>query len=206
MWNFQSTLKNVTNIILAKLEGRGGQSNIRQDGQQGIHQIISSNQEDSVISAELMKDLNNKSLEELILINFNPDEYVYEFTNKQRNSNLTLLQEVNNLAETSEKLKSEYEQVKSVIDDYRHQYEEKEKELRDVYGQKQILDSKFTVEKLIDEMKKNIEENYQKPRQKLINDFLSKKIDFESFKESFKDLSQKYHYYNIIKDKMNLYK
>ena len=69
-----------------------------------------------------------------------------------------------------------------------------------------MLDSKFTVEKLIDEMRKYIDENFQKPRQKIINDFLSKKIDFESFKDSFKELSQKYHYYNIIKDKMNLYK
>jgi hypothetical protein len=116
------------------------------------------------------------------------------------------LQEVTNLSENTEKLKAQYEEIKAVIDNYKFQYEEKEKELKDLYNQKQILDSKFTVEKLIEEMKKNIDENYQKPRQKLINEFLSKKIDFETFKENFKQLSMGFHYYNLIKDKLNLYK
>jgi hypothetical protein len=204
MWNFSSSLKNVAGILLAKLEGKQIISNKPQ--YDGINQIISNNQDDDIISAELTKDLNNKSIEELILINFNPDDYVYEFTQKQRNNNLNLLQEVNTLSETAEKLKSQYDEIKNVIDEYRIQYEEKENELRDVYSQKQLLDSKFTVEKLIEEMKKSIDDNYQKPRQKLINEFLSKKIDFETFKENFKDLSMKYHYYSIIKDKMNLYK
>ena len=78
--------------------------------------------------------------------------------------------------------------------------------MKELYSQKQIIDSNFTVEKLIEETRKAIEENYQKPRQKLINEFLSKKIDMETFKESFKELSVKYHDYNLIKDKLNLYK
>ena len=208
MWNFQSTLKNTTAIILNKFEGKTGSSsfvsNVRPDNQ-GINQIMS-NQEDEQLMSELTKDLNSRSIEELILINFNAEDYIFEFTQKQRNTNIQLLQEVTTLSETSEKLKAEYDEIKSVIDEYRHQYEEKEKELKEVYGQKQLLDNKFTVEKLIEEMKKYIEENFGKPRQKIINDFLSKKIDFETFKESFKELSQKYHDYSIIKDKMNLYK
>ncbi len=208
MWNFQSTMKNVTAILLNKLEGKPGSTSSvsRQENPQiGINQLISS-QEDELLMNELTKDLSSKSIEELILINFNPDDYIYEFTQKQRNSNIQLLQEVSNLSDTSEKLKAEYEEIKAVIDEYRHQYEEKETELKEVYNQKQILDNKFTVEKLIEEMKKYNEENFGKPRQKLINDFLAKKIDFETFKESFKEKSQKYHYYSIIKDKMNLYK
>ena len=55
-------------------------------------------------------------------------------------------------------------------------------------------------------MKNYIEENYQKPRQRVIQDFMTKKIDFETFKEQFKDLTMKYHYYSIIKDKLNLCK
>lgn len=206
IWNFNSSLKNVAGTLLNKFEGKSKQQFNDQSG--GLNQIInnSNSQEDDLISAELTKDLNSRSIEELILINFNPDDYVYEFTQKQRNSNLTLLQEVNNLSETTEKLKAQYEDVKNVIDEYRHQYEDKERELKEVYNQKQVLDSKFTVEKLIEEMRKYIDENYQKPRQKLINEFLSKKIDFDTFKENFKELSMKFHYYSIIKDKMNLYK
>lgn len=206
MWNFNSSLKNVAGILLNKFEGRGNVKPQFQDQSGGINQIISSSQEDDQIASELTKDLNSRSIEELILINFNPDDYVFEFTQKARNNNLNLLQEVTSLSETAEKLKSQYEDIKNVIDEYRHQYEEKEAELREVYNQKQLLDSKFTVEKLIEEMRKYIDDNFQKPRQKLINEFLSKKIDFETFKENFKELSVKFHYYSIIKDKMNLYK
>ena len=55
-------------------------------------------------------------------------------------------------------------------------------------------------------MRKHIEENFQKPRQKLVNEFNTKQISFEKFKEDFKELSTKYHYHNIIKEKLNLYK
>lgn len=168
-------------------------------------QNIVSSEEDN-LSTELAKDLNNKSMEELLFVYFNQDDYVYEFTQKLRNNNTNLLKEVSVLSENSEKLKSQYEDIKTIIDDYKNQYEDKEKELKEVYGQKQILDGKFTVERLTEEMKKNIEENYQKPRQKLINEFLTKKIDFETFKENFKELSMKFHYYSLVKDKLNLYK
>jgi hypothetical protein len=225
-WNYNSSLKNVVAIVLGKLEGKQQNVNYNQgqgiinpnQGRQGqgnqfqnqpqpnIQQNQIPSQEEDIITQELVKDLNNKSIEELIFINFNQDDYVYEFTNKQRQNNAQLLQEVSGLSENTEKLKAQYEEIKAKIDDTKKQYEEKEKELREVYNQKQLLDSKFTVEKLIEEIKKNIDENYQKPRQKLINEFLSKKIDFETFKENFKELSMKYHYYNLIKDKLNLYK
>lgn len=200
MWNFNSSLKNTVSIILSKLEGKS-----KIESGQNLTQLISSGEEDQLMT-DLVKDLNSKTIEELILINFNPEEYVYDLTQKQRNCNLALLQEVNLLSDQADKLKMDSEDIRKVIDENKQIYDEKEKELREVYAQKQLLDSKFTVEKLIEEMKTNIDENYQKPRQKLINDFINKRIDFESFKQSFKELSQKYHYYNIIKDKMNLYK
>ncbi len=197
-------MKSTTAILLAKFEGK---QNIKVNvPDSGINQIISTSQEDDQIAAELIKDLNNKSIEELILINFNQDDYIFEFTQKLRNSNIDLLQDVSALSQNAEKLKSEYEEIKTVINEYKFQYELKEKELRELFNQKQILDGQFTIEKLIEEMKKNIEENYQKPRQKLINEFLSKKIDFETFKDNFKQLSMGFHYYSLIKDKMNLYK
>ena len=55
-------------------------------------------------------------------------------------------------------------------------------------------------------MKKHIDENYQKPRQKLVSEFNSKQIDFEAFKEGFKELSTKYHYHNILKNQYNYYR
>ena len=55
------------------------------------------NKEDE-ISNELVKDLNSKSLEELILIYYNEEDYVYEFTNKLREANLKTIQEIDNLS------------------------------------------------------------------------------------------------------------
>lgn len=59
------------------------------------------------------------------------------------------------------------------------------------------------MEKLSEEIKKYNDDTYNAPRQKLIKEFLAKKIDFETFKEQFKDLSVNYHYYNLIKEKLN---
>jgi hypothetical protein len=190
--------------VLNKLEGNINQVQSNQNVNKIFNQNVS--QEDDMISQEITKDLNAKSIDELLFIYFNQDDYVYDFTQKIRNNNEKLLQEVSELSENTEKLKSQYEDVKLLVDEFKKQYEEKENELKELYSQKQLIDSNFTVEKLIEEMRKAVEENYQKPRQKLINEFLSKKIDLETFKESFKELSVKYHYYNLIKDKLNLYK
>ena len=158
------------------------------------------------ILKDLAEDLNKKSIEELIYINFNPEHYVNEYKKDSRNMNEALLNEVKNLNNQYEAKKSQYENIKNNIEKCKNQYEEKEKELKNLYGQKQNLESQVTVEKLIEEMKNYIEENYQKPRQRVIQDFMTKKIDFETFKEQFKDLTMKYHYYSIIKDKLNLCK
>ena len=79
-------------------------------------------------------------------------------------------------------LKAEYENVKCEILEFRNKYEESENELHELYNQKQIVEGRFTVEALIEEMRKHIDENYQKPRQKLVSEFNSKQIDFEAFK------------------------
>ena len=158
------------------------------------------------ILKDLAEDLNKKSIEELIYINFNPEHYVNEYTKDSRNMNEALLNEVKNLNNQYEAKKSQYENIKNNIEKCKNQYEEKEKELKNLYGQKQNLESQVTVDKLIYELKNYIDENFQKPRQKIIQDFMSKKIDFETFKDQFKDLTLKYHYYNIIKDKLNLCK
>ena len=119
---------------------------------------------------------------------------------------MQLFQEVTDISNQTENLKDEYENVKTEILEFRKKYEESENELHELYNQKQIVEGRFTVEALIEEMRKHIDENYQKPRQKLVSEFNSKQIDFEKFKQDFKELSTKYHYHNIIKEKLNLYK
>jgi chromosome segregation ATPase len=164
------------------------------------------NNDDKALMKDIADDLNKKSLEELIYINFNPEHYVNEFTSDGRKANENLLNEVKELNRQYEEKKSQYESIKSNIENCKAQYEQKENELKNLYQQKQNIESNVTVEKLIQELGNYIQQNFQQPKQQLINDFMSKKIDFETFKNQFKDLTLKYHYYSIIKDKLNLCK
>lgn len=52
---------------------------------------------DDNVTRELIEDLSKKSIEELIYIHFNQDDYLLEFTSKQRNINNNLLTEISNL-------------------------------------------------------------------------------------------------------------
>ena len=164
------------------------------------------NNDDKALMKDIADDLNKKSLEELIYINFNPEHYVNEFTSDGRKANENLLNEVKELNKQYEEKKAQYESIKSNIENCKAQYEQKENELKNLYQQKQNVESNVTVEKLIQELGNYIQQNFQQPKQQLINDFMSKKIDFETFKNQFKDLTLKYHYYSIIKDKLNLCK
>ena len=168
--------------------------------------MMMGNEEDQTLIKDLTNDLNKKTIEELIYINFNPEHYVAQFTQNGRAANEKLLNEVKELSKIYETKKQQYDIIKTNIENCKMQYEQKERELRDLYAQKQQIDGQVTVDRLIDEMRKYIDENFQKPRQKLINEFMSKKITFDAFQEQFKELTMKFHYYSIIKDKLNLCK
>ena len=164
------------------------------------------NNDDKALMKDIADDLNKKSLEELIYINFNPEHYVNEFTSDGRKANENLLNEVKELNKQYEEKKAQYESIKSNIENCKAQYEQKENELKNLYQQKQNIESNVTVEKLIQELGNYIQQNFYQPKEQLVKDFLNKKIDFETFKNQFKDLSLKFHYYSIIKDKLNLCK
>ena len=205
-WNMMSTLKGCVNEILSKLEGRMQSQYKSPIPTNQNANLMMSNEDDSAIIKDLTDDLNKKSIEELIYINFNPEHYVAQFTQAGRAVNEALLNEVKELSRNYEAKKSQYDVIKSNIENCKNQYEQKERELRDLYNQKQQIDGQITVERLMEEMRKFIDENFQRPRQKLINEFMTKKIPFETFQEQFKDLTMKYHYYSIIRDKLNLCK
>ncbi|MCQ2819195.1 MAG: hypothetical protein MJ252_18175 [archaeon] len=206
-WNFNtSNLKNTIKEILNKLELRGNKSyGVPSPAQLGSG--YSNSNDDQLLTRDLSTELNKKSIEELIYINFNPEHFIYEFTEPMRKANEKLLDEVKELNNQFEMKKNQYEMIKGNVENCRRSYEEKERMLRDIYAQKTQMDNSMTVDKLIEEINKYINENFQKPRQKLLNDFMSKKIEnFDEFKEKYKELSMKFHYYSIIRDKLNLCK
>ena len=163
-------------------------------------------QDEQTIENNLRKDLENKSIEELIYLNFNPTYYVQKSTQNLRDQNDQLLTEVNTLNSSFQANKEQYDNVKNMLDNYKKQYQAKEQELDNLLRQKNAIDNQISVEGLKMALKQFIDINYAKPKQMLTNDFLSGKVGLQEFVEQFKNLNQNYHYYSIIRDKLNLYK
>jgi len=162
-WSYHSTLKQVVAIILGKLEGvqqqgMGFNSQINNFNLQNnmINPQVDNKKDLDEISNNLFNDLNSKKLEELIYIYYNEDDYIFDFTNKLRQQNTNLIQEIDQLSEQNSKLKIQYEDAKNSIEGFKKEFEEKEKQLSVLLEEKKNIDSRFTNEKLIEEIKKNM--------------------------------------------------
>ena len=158
---------------------------------------------DQTIINNLKDDLKSKSIEELIYLNFNPSFYVEKSTQGLREQNEKLLLELNELNKTYQTNKLQYDNIKKMLDDYKAQYSSKEQELMRLKSQKEAIDGQITPEGLQNALKSFIDMNYYKPKQQLTNDFLSGKVSLSDFEDRFKNLNQNYHYYSIVKDKLN---
>ena len=161
---------------------------------------------DQQIIQNLKEDLKSKSIEELIYLNFNPSFYIEKSTQALRDENERLLSELNELNKSYQTNKLQYDNIINMLNDYKRQYEIKEKELYKLIEEKRKIDGQITLDVLQNALKQHIDNKYAKPKQKLINDFLSSKINLNEFTEQFKQLNENFHYYSIIKDKLNLYK
>ncbi len=93
-------MKGAIAIILSKLESNLGNFgvNVPNTGQVPVNVGIQNPIKEDDISNDLVKDLNSKSLEELIYIYYNEEDYVFEFTNKLRDNNLKAIQEIDALS------------------------------------------------------------------------------------------------------------
>ena len=161
---------------------------------------------DQAILKNLKDDLKSKSIEELIYLNFNPTFYVEKSTQSLREQNEKLISELNELNKNYQTNKLQYDNIINMLNDYKRQYYAKEQELNNLLQEKKMIDGQVTVESLQNALSSFIETNFYRPKQQLNNDFLSGKISLYEFSEKFKELNQKYHYYSIVKDKLNLYK
>ena len=161
---------------------------------------------DQTIIKNLKDDLKTKSIEELIYLNFNPSFYVEKSTQSLREQNEKLLSELNEINKNYQTNKLQYDNVMNMLNGYKNDYAMKEQELNSLMQQKRMIDQQVTVEGLQNALKNFIDINYYKPKQQLTNDFLSGKVNLSEFTEKFNDLNKNYHYYSIVKDKLNLYK
>ena len=161
---------------------------------------------DQSIINNLKEDLKSKSIEELIYLNFNPSFYVEKSTQSLREENEKLLSELNDINKNYQTNKLQYDNIIKMLNDYKSQYSAKEQELYNLIEQKKAIDGQITVDGLQNALKTFIDMNYYKPKQQLTNDFLSGKVSLSDFEDKFKNLNQNYHYYSIVKDKLNLCK
>jgi hypothetical protein len=81
----------------------------------------------------------------------------------------------------------------------------KQQELKRVVCEKISCDNKYSIDNLVNFINADIMQLNQ-DRQKLINDFINKRCDLNTFCEQFKEPSIKYHRLNITKEKLYQYK
>ena len=161
---------------------------------------------EQTIINNLKDDLKSKSIEELIYLNFNPTFYVEKSTQNLRQQNEQLISELNQLNKNYQTNKLQYDNIVNMLNDYKQQYRIKEEELNVLKQQKAKIDGQVTAEGLQNALKSFIDINYYKPKQQLTNDFLTGKVSLYEFTDKYKQLNLNYHYYSIVKDKLNLYK
>ena len=161
---------------------------------------------EQTIINNLKEDLKSKSIEELIYLNFNPSFYVEKSTQSLREQNEQLLGELNELNENYRANKVQYDNIMKMLNDYKNQYEMKNREFENLKKEKERIDSQITVGGLQNALKEYTDMNYTKPKQQLVNDFLGGKVNLYEFTDKFKNLNLNYHYYSIVRDKLNLCK
>ena len=131
----------------------------------------------------IKKDMNDKTLEELLSINDNVENYVNNYVKQEENEIENLKKEIN---------------VQMNINQLKNTIEQKQKEIQFLLAEKKKLENEYSKDKIIYQLNEEIEEKYNKPKHQLINDLANKKINFDQYIEQFKLYGMKYNYYKLI--------
>ena len=132
---------------------------------------------------KIKNDLNNKKLEELLSINDNIEKYVNNYVQQEEKEIENIKKEIN-------------EQIN--INQLKNSIVQKQKEIQILLEQKKNLEKQYSKDKIINQLKQEIEEKYNKPKHQLINDLANGKINFEEYIQQFKIYGMKYNYYLLL--------
>ena len=159
------------------------------------------------IKANLEQELKNKSLDQLILIYNNQDEFLEKLAYGSKVENISLIQEVSKLQEETMYLDSEIMKIQNSLSEKVSQYQVLENQLIDLESSKQKITDKYSNDGIIKNLNEMIDNKYSKERQALVSQlFTNKSIEseeiFEKFVGEFKEISKPYHIYSIIRDKL----
>lgn len=205
-WNSQSTLVAATEEVLLKLEGplNGddvSQSNLAQSSAMEAF-LNSKNGEIQQIASKIEIDLRNKTIPELLFIYYNTEQYAYNYMSQQRRENENLLADIEEMTAKVESFQQDQFYYKSQIEGCQQQIEEKEQNIQNLIREKMSLERKFDKNEIVRKLRSEIDEKYSKPKHKLVNDFIEKRISYDDYIHQFKDLGMKHHYYTLLVDKL----
>ena len=134
---------------------------------------------------EIIKNyLNSQSMSELEKINSNISKFIEEqFIEEQNNIDL-LNNEINN--------QTKINNIKANLLNFEKKVKELEKQKNEL-AEKAINKSKF-----MNEIKTQIEERFNLPKNKLVSDLINQSITYPEFMQKFKHYSMKYNFYNYL--------
>lgn len=97
--------------------------------------------------------------------------------------------------------KTRYEKEMENFMQMNNEIENSKIEMKMIVCEKISFENKYSVDHLIDLLNLDINQSNNE-KQKVINDFIAKKLSFEAFVEAYKQQSIKYHSLLITKDKL----
>ena len=134
---------------------------------------------------EKIKDyLNSQSMSELEKINSNVSKFIEEQFIEEQNKIDLLNNEINK--------QTKINNSKANLLNFEKKVKELEKQKNEL-AEKAINKSKF-----MNEIKTQIEERFNLPKNKLISDLINQSITYPEYMQKFKNLSMKFNYYNDL--------
>lgn len=189
-------------IILIQLEGtQNFPKNNNLSNNQPIN-VQGEQYEMKNIIQRIEDSLKNKTLEDLIFIYYNIEDYIFNFLESYRKDNLKLLEEVNFKFQALQSRQDTQNQIQSQIFSSQKEIEAKERALRGLIEEKNNIQNIFNPSTIISKLKRELKEKYEDPKNRLINDLRDGKINYEEYMGKFKDIAMKYYYYKTIIEKI----
>ena len=158
------------------------------------------NQEsEKVLEKEIEDEINKMSLDELLYLELNPNQFIYSKLNSQIENIRKLEKEVNSMKDEFSLMKF---QKLDVDDKLKEQYENNYKTINKLLEEKNKLEYKLTKKEFIDQFRAELKKNHP---DEYLNKWKDGKINYNEFKKQFSELGKgkNYYYYKLIYDKIN---
>ena len=157
--------------------------------------------------AEMEREIDNMSLEDLLYVRMAPQIYINKKFEKEINDSNRLIQEIEANSQTlkanEDKINSQKAQIKDECTRLKMEIEQSKDRINKLLLQKRQLNKQPTKEEFIRELDNEIKNKFTTP-DSLFRDFLSKKISQKEFGDKLKQLGtgKNYYYYKILSDKL----